>query len=37
MYNGMIAPVKPLAIRGVIWYQGEENVVARPARRMPAR
>jgi len=25
-YNGMIAPVKPLAIRGVIWYQGESNV-----------
>ena len=26
MYNGMIAPVKPLAIRGVIWYQGESNM-----------
>ena len=26
MYNGMIAPVEPLAIRGVIWYQGEANV-----------
>jgi sialate O-acetylesterase len=26
MYNGMIAPLKPLAIRGVIWYQGESNV-----------
>ena len=26
MYNGMIAPLKPLAIRGVIWYQGEANV-----------
>jgi sialate O-acetylesterase len=26
MYNGMIAPVKPFAIRGVIWYQGEANV-----------
>ncbi|MEI8376484.1 MAG: sialate O-acetylesterase [Planctomycetota bacterium] len=25
MYNGMIAPVKPLAIRGAIWYQGETN------------
>ena len=25
MYNGMIAPVKPFAIRGVIWYQGETN------------
>ena len=26
MYNGMIAPVNPLAIRGAIWYQGESNV-----------
>ena len=26
MYNGMIAPVQPFAIRGVIWYQGETNV-----------
>jgi len=25
-YNGMIVPVKPLALRGVIWYQGESNV-----------
>jgi sialate O-acetylesterase len=25
LYNGMIAPVTPLAIRGVIWYQGEAN------------
>lgn len=23
MYNGMIAPVVPYAIRGVLWYQGE--------------
>jgi len=26
LYNAMVAPVKPLAIRGVIWYQGEKNV-----------
>jgi sialate O-acetylesterase len=26
MHNGMIAPVKPFAIRGVIWYQGESNL-----------
>lgn len=26
MYNGMIAPLKPFAIRGAIWYQGESNV-----------
>ncbi|MDP0496053.1 MAG: sialate O-acetylesterase [Verrucomicrobiota bacterium JB024] len=25
-YNGMIAPVIPYAIRGVIWFQGETNV-----------
>ena len=25
LYNGMIAPLTPLAIRGVIWYQGESN------------
>ena len=25
LYNGMIAPVAPLAISGVIWYQGEAN------------
>lgn len=23
MYNGMIAPIVPYAIRGVLWYQGE--------------
>lgn len=26
-YNGSIAPLTPLAIRGVIWYQGETNEV----------
>ncbi len=25
-YNGMISPLMPFAIRGVIWYQGESNV-----------
>jgi len=25
LYNGMIAPLVPLAIRGAIWYQGESN------------
>jgi len=25
LYNGMIAPLQPFAIRGVIWYQGEAN------------
>jgi sialate O-acetylesterase len=26
LYNGMIAPLVPVAIRGAIWYQGEGNV-----------
>jgi sialate O-acetylesterase len=26
LYDGMIAPLLPYAIRGVIWYQGEANV-----------
>jgi sialate O-acetylesterase len=25
LYNAMIAPLAPFAIRGVIWYQGESN------------
>lgn len=25
LYNGMIAPVAPLAIAGALWYQGEAN------------
>ncbi len=25
LYNGMIAPVLPYAIKGAIWYQGESN------------
>ena len=25
LYNGMIAPILPYAIRGAIWYQGESN------------
>lgn len=24
-FNGMIAPLAPFAVRGVIWYQGEDN------------
>lgn len=26
LYNGMIAPILPYAIRGAIWYQGESNL-----------
>ena len=25
LYNGMISPLLPLAIKGAIWYQGESN------------
>jgi sialate O-acetylesterase len=25
MYNGMIAPLEPFAIKGAVWYQGESN------------
>ena len=25
LFNGMIAPLEPYAIRGAIWYQGESN------------
>ena len=26
LYNGMIAPLIPYAMRGAVWYQGESNV-----------
>ncbi len=31
LYNGMIAPIVPFGIRGVVWYQGESNA-GRPAQ-----
>ncbi|MGH2643802.1 MAG: sialate O-acetylesterase, partial [Chitinophagaceae bacterium] len=38
LYNGMIAPIIPFAMRGVIWYQGESNVgrAAQYAQLFPA-
>ena len=31
LYHGMVAPVVPFAVRGVLWYQGEGNA-ADPAK-----
>lgn len=31
LFNGMIAPLAPLSIRGAIWYQGESNTDAERA------
>ncbi|MGA1617427.1 MAG: sialate O-acetylesterase, partial [Pirellulales bacterium] len=38
LYNAMIHPLAPLAVRGVIWYQGESNVGRAEAyrRQLPA-
>ncbi|HSI86316.1 MAG: sialate O-acetylesterase [Candidatus Methylacidiphilales bacterium] len=30
LYNGMVAPIIPYAIKGAIWYQGESNAGAAP-------
>ena len=27
LYNGMIAPMVPFALSGVLWYQGESNLL----------
>jgi sialate O-acetylesterase len=32
LYNGMIAPLSPMTIKGVAWYQGEANVSINPDR-----
>ena len=34
LYQGMIAPLQPYAIRGVIWYQGESNAPRAEAYRV---
>lgn len=28
LYNGMIHPLVPFGLRGVLWYQGESNLIA---------
>jgi hypothetical protein len=30
LFNGMIAPLIPYRIKGVVWYQGEQNAGAQP-------
>ncbi|MBV8035492.1 sialate O-acetylesterase [Roseateles sp.] len=37
LFNGMVSPFTPLAVRGVIWYQGETNAprAARYAQAFP--
>ena len=30
IYNAMIAPIRPFAIRGMVWYQGERNAKNAP-------
>jgi sialate O-acetylesterase len=32
LYNGMIAPLIPYALRGALWYQGEANSTAERAK-----
>ena len=27
LYNGMISPIKNFSIKGVLWYQGESNII----------
>lgn len=27
LYNGMVTPLAPYAMKGVIWYQGESNII----------
>ncbi|MCX7827434.1 MAG: sialate O-acetylesterase, partial [Verrucomicrobiae bacterium] len=36
LFNGKIAPLVPLAIRGAIWYQGESNASTPEAARLYA-
>jgi len=32
LYNSMISPLAPYAIKGVIWYQGESNAINRQGK-----
>ncbi|MEJ1971790.1 MAG: hypothetical protein WDM96_04640 [Lacunisphaera sp.] len=33
LFNGMVHPLVPYALRGILWYQGESNVWAVPGYR----
>ncbi|MCE9607225.1 MAG: sialate O-acetylesterase [Planctomycetia bacterium] len=33
LYNNMIVPMGPLAVRGALWYQGESNVFSKSGMR----
>lgn len=35
MYKGMISPMVPFAIKGVLWYQGESNVMVHDQETYP--
>ena len=36
LHNGMIAPLQPFPIRGVVWYQGEGNIGSPYEKLLPA-
>jgi sialate O-acetylesterase len=37
MYNGLIEPMVPFAIKGVLWYQGESNAMIEDQSTYPAK
>ncbi len=37
MYNGLIEPLQPFAIKGVLWYQGESNAMVEDQQTYPAK
>ena len=37
MYNGLIEPLQPFAVKGVLWYQGETNAMLEDQQTYPAK